>query len=195
MAIGTAAGERTDAARRRARIAPDLPAAVVLGTVAFLAVGPSPLLLGTLYVAAVTGALVRIDVESHRLPNRLVLPGYPVALTGIVTHGMLAGAPPTIAVAAGAAWFLFFLILSVGGGMGMGDVKLAALLGLCLGSIGVAPAVAGLALAFLFGGVAGILVLVRRVGGTQSRIPFGPFLLAGFWVAIALAPTLAVPTP
>jgi leader peptidase (prepilin peptidase)/N-methyltransferase len=193
MAIGTEAGERTDAARLSRRIAPALPAAVALGVVALLAVGPSPLLLGALYVAAVTGALVRIDVESHRLPNRLVLPGYPVTLAGIVTQGVFAGAPPFPAVVVGAAWFLFFLVLSVGGGMGMGDVKLAGLLGLCLGSIGVAPAGAGLALTFLFGGVAGILVLVRRVDGTQLRIPFGPFLLAGFWVALALTPTVTTP--
>jgi leader peptidase (prepilin peptidase)/N-methyltransferase len=194
MAIGTEVGERTDAARRRARIAPDLPAAAVLSVVALLAVAPSALLLGALYVAAVTGALVRIDVESHRLPNRLVLPGYVVSVAGITAQAFLSGTHPIAAVVAGAAWFFFFLVLNVGGGMGMGDVKLAGLLGLCLGSIGVAHAVAGLALVFLFGGAAGILVLVRRVGGTLTRIPFGPFLLAGYWVTLALTPTLTMPT-
>ncbi|WP_411722011.1 prepilin peptidase [Mycetocola sp.] len=192
MTTGTGTGQRTDAgARRFARV---LPVAAVLSVLAVVAVGPSVLLLGPLYVAAVTGELARTDIDSRRLPNRLVLPGYPVVLAGITVHGMVTVAPPVPALAAGAGWFLFFLLLNLGGGMGMGDVKLAGVLGLCLGSIGPAAAVAGLALAFLFGGVAGLLILVRRVGGTDTRIPFGPFLLAGFWVAIAITPVLATST-
>ncbi|MET4638987.1 A24 family peptidase [Mycetocola sp. 2940] len=190
MAIG-AETERVDAGRR-SHLAHDLSAAAVLGVLAVVAVGPSPLLLGLLYLAAVTAELVRIDVDSHRLPNRLVLPGYPIALAGVAFHGVLTGIPPVLPLAAGAAWFLFFLVLNLGGGMGMGDVKLAGVLGLCLGSIGPGQPLIGLALAFLFGGIAGILVLVRHVGGRNARIPFGPFLLAGFWVAVALAPAASV---
>ena len=188
MAIS--AGERTDASGLRSQIVRGLPMAVPLAGVAVLAIGPSALLLGPLYVAAVTAHLVRIDIDERRLPNRLVLPGYPAALAGIALHGLLSGAAPTGALVSGAAWFGFFLLLNLGGGMGMGDVKLAGLLGLCLGSIGLVTAAAGVALAFLFGGIAGILVLVRRVGGLHERIPFGPFLLAGFWVAVALTPVL-----
>ncbi|MET0933871.1 MAG: A24 family peptidase [Mycetocola sp.] len=191
MAIGTETGARTDAGGRRSRLAHGLPMAAVLGVLAVVAVGPNPLLLGLLYVAAVTADLVRIDVESRRLPNRIVLPGYPIALTGVALHGALTGIPPILPLATGAAWFVFFLVFNLGGGMGMGDVKLAGVLGLCLGSIGPGQALIGLALAFLFGGIAGILILVRRVGGRDTRIPFGPFLLAGFWVAVALSPALA----
>jgi leader peptidase (prepilin peptidase)/N-methyltransferase len=191
MAMGTGAGARTDAGGWRARIARELPPAAVLGVLAVVALGPTALLAGVVYVAAMTGELVRIDVVSRRLPNRLVLPGYPVALAGIAVHGVHTGAQPAFALVAGTAWFVFFLLLNLGGGMGMGDVKLAGVLGLCLGSIGAAQAMAGLALAFLFGGIGGIVVLLRRVGGTDTRIPFGPFLLAGFWVAVALTPALA----
>lgn len=184
--IGTDAGPRLFV--RRAAVA------LMLAAVAALAVGPGPLLLGPLAIAAVTLDLVRIDVESSRLPNRLVLPCYPAVIAGIALHGILTGAPPTVALAAGAAWFGFFLLLNLGGGMGMGDVKLAGVLGLCLGSFGVVPAVLGIVLAFVAGGVAGIVVLARRVGGRHTRIPFGPFLLAGFWVTLALAP-MAGSTP
>lgn len=192
MAVGMET-ERTDAGGRRSPLAHDLPAAAVLGVVAVAAVGPSPLLLGLLYLAAVTAELVRIDVDSHRLPNRLVLPGYPIALAGAAVHGVVTGIPPVLPLATGAGWFLFFLLLNLGGGMGMGDVKLAGVLGLCLGSIGPGQSLVGLALAFLFGGIAGILILVRRVGGRNTRIPFGPFLLAGFWVSVAVAPALRLP--
>jgi leader peptidase (prepilin peptidase)/N-methyltransferase len=189
MAIGTSTGTRTDAGW--SRFVHGLPLAAALGVVAVVAVGPSASLLGFLYVAAVTEELVRIDVDSRRLPNRLVLPGYPLALTGIALHGVTGGTHPLPALLAGAAWLVFLLLLNVGGGMGMGDVKLAGVLGLCLGSIGAGQAVTGLAIAFLLGGVAGILVLARRVVGDEARIPFGPFLLAGFWIAVALTPALA----
>jgi leader peptidase (prepilin peptidase)/N-methyltransferase len=191
MAISTSSGIRSDAGWWWFRFAHGLPMAAALGVVAVVAVGPSALLLGLLYVAAVTGELVRIDVDSRRLPNRLVMPGYPVALMGVSLHGVISGTHPLPALLAGASWLVFLLLLNIGGGMGMGDVKLAGVLGLCLGSIGAGHAVAGVAIAFLFGGVAGILVLARRVVGEEARIPFGPFLLAGFWIAVALTPALA----
>lgn len=176
---------------RRVLFTRRLPTVIALGAVAVLAVGPSPLLAGPLALAVVSGDLVRVDVESRRLPNALVLPCYPAALAGIAVDGILTGASSVVALAAGASWFVFFLLLNLGGGMGMGDVKLAGVLGLCLGSIGVLPAVAGIALAFLTGGVAGMVVIARRVGGRHSRMPFGPFLLAGFWLGLALSPALA----
>ena len=188
MALQGAPRIGTDAARRRFLVARRTAAVLMLVVVAALAIGPDPLLLGPLAIAAVTPDLVRIDVESGRLPNRLVLPCYPAAIAGIALHGILTGPPPVVALAAGAAWFGFFLLLNLGGGMGMGDVKLAGVLGLCLGSFGVVPAVLGIGLAFVAGGLAGVVVLARRVGGATARIPFGPFLLAGFWVALALAP-------
>ncbi|MCU1561067.1 A24 family peptidase [Mycetocola sp.] len=188
MAIDAGSQDETDAGGRWRWAIRELPAAAVLGVLAVLALGPSALLVGALYIAAVTGELVRIDLASRCLPNRLVLPGYPVVLAGIAVHGIFTGTQTVPALLAGAAWFVVFLLLNLCGGMGMGDVKLAGVLGLCLGSIGAAQAVAGLTLGFLFGGVGGILVLMRRVGGTDTLIPFGPFLLAGFWVAVALTP-------
>ena len=193
MALDTPTRIETDAGRHR--FPRGWSVALALATIAVLAVGPGPLLAGPLALAVVSAELVRTDIESHRLPNRLVLPCYPVAIAGIALDGILTGSPPVLAVVAGSAWLGFLLLLNLGGGMGMGDVKLAGVLGLCLGSVGFIPAVAGMVLAFLFGGIAGVLVLARRVGGTQTRIPFGPFLLAGFWVALALTGVSSGVTP
>jgi leader peptidase (prepilin peptidase)/N-methyltransferase len=138
-----------------------------------------------LYLAAVTPALVAIDLREHRLPNAIVLPGYPVAALGLVGEWIRTGQPPVVALVAGAASIVFLLALSLGGGMGMGDVKLAGVLGFAAGLVGVTPAVVSPLAAFTLGGVAALVVAARRGGG--ARIPFGPFLLAGFWVAVVPA--------
>ena len=76
------------------------------------------------------------------------------------------------------------LVLSLLGGLGMGDVKLAAQLGVAAGLVGVQTAVAMVVVAFMLGGlVASVLWLARRRG----RIPFGPFMLAGFWTSTTIA--------
>jgi leader peptidase (prepilin peptidase)/N-methyltransferase len=138
-----------------------------------------------LYLAAVTPALVAIDLREHRLPNALVLPGYPAAALGVAGEWVRTGQLPVVALIAGAASIVFLLGLSLGGGMGMGDVKLAGVLGLAAGLVGITPAVVSPLAAFTLGGVAAVAVTVRR--GRSARLPFGPFLLAGFWIAVVTA--------
>ena len=148
--------------------------------------GTSPFLLPALaWLAATTPELVRIDIAEHRLPDRLTLPGYVPALGGITLAG-LTGAATTPALIVGGAFLGLLLLLTLGGGLGMGDVKLGGVLGLVLGAAGAGAAVAAMLVAFLAGGVAALWVLVR--GGRGARLPFGPFLLAGFWTALPLAP-------
>ncbi len=161
-----------------------------LGVLTVLAIGIRPLAMGMFAVAIVTADLVRIDLSEHRLPNRLVLPVYPVVLVAVALDGAAAGVWPLPAVAAGAGAFIFLLLLSVAGGMGMGDVKLGGALGLCLGGLGVVWAAAGLLVAFVCGAIGGVIALSMRspAGGDARwgrRIPFGPFLLAGFWTSVA----------
>lgn len=174
----------------RARLAWQVPVALALAVLAVAAVGMRPALIVPLYLAAVTAELCRTDVARHRLPNALVLPGYAFAAVGLAWEWALAGVVPWRPLGAGAAFFAFLLLMHLAGGMGMGDVKLAGLLGLGLGALGVATAVAGIAIGFLAGGAAGVATLLSA-GGALRRIPFGPFLLAGFWAAIALSPVLA----
>jgi leader peptidase (prepilin peptidase)/N-methyltransferase len=134
-----------------------------------------------LYLAAVTPALAAIDVAEHRLPNALVLPGYPAAALGLAGEWIRTGHVPAVALVAGAASMALLLALSLGGGMGMGDVKLAGVLGLTAGMLGITPAVLSPLAAFVLGGIVAVVVAARR--GRRARVPFGPFLLAGFWIA------------
>ena len=160
-----------------------LPAAAVLAAIALVAVGPDPRALPLVYLAAVTPTLCAIDAVERRLPNSLVLPGYLVAAAGIVAHWIVSGEFSTVAVVSGVLYFVVMLAFAVAGGMGMGDVKLAGVLGLSAGLVSATAAVVSPLVAFVLGGIAAIGALR---GGRGASIPFGPFLLAGFWVAVVV---------
>ena len=162
-----------------------LPLGSVLLAVAVLAAQFEPRLLPLAYLAVVTPALCVADVTQRRLPNNLVMPGYLVAVVGALTQWFWTGQPPLEALVSAVAYFVFMLVFSLTGGMGMGDVKLAGVLGICAGLIGAGTAVASPVAAFVLGGVAALVALRRGAG---ASIPFGPFMLAGFWVAVVLSP-------
>ena len=161
----------------------DVAAAVLLGALAVRAGGLEPHSIPLVAVAAVTPALVRLDLRERRLPNRMVVPAIVVALLAVGLGWLVTGEPPVIPLLSGAAYFVFLLILALFGGMGMGDVKLAAALGLAAGGLGASVALVSPLLAFLAGGVAGIIGLASK----QRTIAFGPFMLGGFWGAVLLA--------
>jgi leader peptidase (prepilin peptidase)/N-methyltransferase len=153
---------------------------------------PSPLLaqiivlVAFLYLAAVSVALAMIDLDTHTLPNKILLPAYPVGAV-LLTAAALAGGDPgrlLSALIGAAALFGLYLALALisPGGMGLGDVKLAGVLGLYLGWLGWAPLGVGAFGAFLLGGVFGIGLLVTRKAGRRSSIPFGPWMLLAAWL-------------
>jgi leader peptidase (prepilin peptidase)/N-methyltransferase len=165
-----------------------LPVAVLLAWLAIAALGLAPAAVPAVYLAAVTPELVRIDLRDHRLPNLIVLPGVVVGLASAALSWAVTGEPPLVPVVAALATGGALALVAAAGGMGMGDVKLAALLGLASPTMPIAL-VAPLA-AFLLGGVAASIVMVRgllagrgRAAG-REQIAFGPFLLAGYWVAL-----------
>lgn len=160
---------------------------LTLTSVALAVAGPRPAAVPLLYLAIVTPGLFRWDLRDRRLPNALVLPGYVAGGVGLVGEWAWTGVLPLTAVVASVGYFAFLLVLSLGGGMGMGDVKLAGVLGLAAGLLGDTAALLSPMLAFLFGGAAAILALRR---GPGVRIPFGPFLLAGLWLAVLATPFL-----
>jgi len=85
---------------------------------------------------------------------------------------------------AGAVGFLFFgliIALSSGRAMGIGDMKLAGALGLLLGWPDIVLAIA---LAFVVGAVWGVLLLILKKKSLKAQVPFGPFLVAGFWLVV-----------
>jgi len=161
------------------RVVVGVAVSVALAVVAVLALGAVPTLIPALALAAAAPALTRTDVAEHRLPNRLVAPALAAGIVG-VGLGWLVSGWNAIPVIAAAAYAGVLLVLALFGGMGMGDVKLAA--GLGLASPSALIALGSPLLAFLLGGGAAVVVLVRS--GPKARIAFGPFLLAGYFGAL-----------
>jgi leader peptidase (prepilin peptidase)/N-methyltransferase len=122
-----------------------------------------------------------IDLEHHLIPNRITAPA---AILALVLGTALDPSGEPARLIAGAAAGGFFLLAAVVSprGMGMGDVKLAGLLGLLLGAE-VAPA---LLIALVAGVLIGVIVLSRRAPGERrgAGVPFGPFLALGGLTAI-----------
>ncbi|KQP71019.1 peptidase A24 [Microbacterium sp. Leaf288] len=141
-----------------------------------------------LYFAAISIVLTLIDLDTHRLPNSIVLPSYLVAgilftvaawLTG--EWGLLLGAGVGMAVL-----YLFYFLLRAArpGGMGGGDVKLAGVIGIYLGWLGWGALAVGAFAAFLYGGVFGIALMLLRRAGRKTAIPFGPWMILGAWTGV-----------
>jgi leader peptidase (prepilin peptidase)/N-methyltransferase len=147
------------------------------------------------YLAAVSVALAMIDLDTHTLPNRILLPAYPVGAVLLTAAAITAGEPGRLLTALIGAAALFGLYLALAlispGGMGLGDVKLAGVLGLYLGWLGWAPLIVGAFGAFLLGGLFGIGLLVTRKAGRRSSIPFGPWMLLGAWLGAVFGERIA----
>jgi leader peptidase (prepilin peptidase)/N-methyltransferase len=127
--------------------------------------------------------IAAIDVDHQIIPNKLTLAGAVLGpLTVLVADP---GALPSHLIAGAAAGgFLLLALLAYPSGMGMGDVKLAGVMGLFLG-VSVVPA---MFVGFLLGTVVGGVVTARK--GRRTRIPFGPFLAAGAVVGLLAGPQI-----
>ena len=172
------------------RISPRYPLVELLTAVVFVIVVAlngldEDLLLELPFVAALI-ALAAIDLDHRLLPNRIV---YPLAAWGVVAT-LLVERPDlaeNLVAGAGAFTFLFLAVLAYPRGMGMGDVKLAGVMGLYLG-LSVIPA---LLLAFLAGSVVGLTMIAREGASARKKaVPFGVFLALGGIVALLAGPEL-----
>jgi leader peptidase (prepilin peptidase)/N-methyltransferase len=183
---------RADAVRRDSRLgfADALPTHMGLALICAIVVAAIPLGkygFGAEGIAAVLFVVVLVslalkDLEERRIPNVVVLPAAALVLLGVVLfrpdHALEA-----IVAALAAAAFLVLPSIFVRGAVGMGDVKLAFLIGAALGR--------GTAAALLLGCLAasaGAVVLLLRHGGAARKmaLPFAPFLVFGAIAAIAL---------
>lgn len=141
-----------------------------------------------------------IDIERFRLPDRIVLPTLVVALILVIGVSLLDDAPDQIryALLGGAFYFGFLFIAHViyPRGMGFGDVKLAAVMGLVVGWLGgdyaqsIGLVLWAMLIGFVTGSIVGMVLLAMRRRSTA--IPFGPFLALGCAAAI-LASSALVP--
>jgi leader peptidase (prepilin peptidase)/N-methyltransferase len=130
-------------------------------------------------VQVVLVALAWVDLRERRLPNVVVLP---LGLAAIVLRAAFERDELVEILVAGAVAFAAFLLLAVlvRGGLGMGDVKLAAAEGLLFGK----EAVGALVLGVVLGGVAAALLLVTRRAGRRTTYAYGPYLVLGAAIAI-----------
>ena len=140
--------------------------------------------------------LTVIDLEHKLLPNRIVYPTFVAGWAGLVIAALVDGDTERLRSAAlGAVIFggFFFVVAFIyPPGMGMGDVKLAFVLGTFVGYAGgVGAVLTGMFASFLLGGVIGILAMRVSGKGRKTKIPFGPFLALGSVIAVFLGERIA----
>ncbi len=170
-------GERISPRHRLTEIA---TAALYAATLLILGTGDSGSLALGLALCTLLVIVTLTDLERRLIPNDVLLVGAAgaVAIAGVCDPASLVASAISAAAAGG---FLFLVALAYPGGMGMGDVKLAAVMGLYLGRA-VAPA---LLIGFAAGALVGLALIAREGAAARKRaVPFGPFLALGAIVAL-----------
>lgn len=146
------------------------------------------LLLAFLYLASISVALAIIDLDTHTLPNWIVLPSYAVGILFLGIASLTGGGTSHFIraiLSATAMWVGYLVIaLSYPGGMGYGDVKFAGVIGLFLGYLGWSVVITGALAAFVLGALYAIGLLAKKSANRKTGIPFGPWMMAGAWVAV-----------
>ncbi len=146
---------------------------------------PAEAAIGLVFVT-VLAIVTLTDLERRIIPNKVLIAGAVLCLA-IAVPTDPAGLPERAIAAAGAGGLLFLVVLAYPAGMGLGDVKLAATMGLFLGRA-IAPAIL---VALLAGSVVGLVLIARH--GARARkmaIPFGPFLALGGVVGLLVGDQL-----
>ena len=141
-----------------------------------------------LVFAAAMVAVTVIDLEHSIVPNRVVVATLAASVPLLAVAALLDGAWSSFAtavvgaLAAGGA--LLAVNLASPRGMGMGDVKLAVVLGLFLGWIDLGHVLLGMFLGFLLGALGGVVLIALKLRTRRDHVPFAPFLAGGAVVAV-----------
>lgn len=150
-------------------------------------------------IVALLGAACSVDAVCHRLPNRILGPASlwaGAATLALLAFSVAMGTPfpdaartalqiTLCATCAGA--LVGAMVLIPGSGMGLGDAKLCAVLGLWLGYFGGAETAMGIILGFFIGGIVAIALMICHLVGRKTLIAFGPYLALGGWLSWMLA--------
>ena len=167
-------------------------ATAVLCGLAALRFGPTWQLPAFLVLAAAGVLLAVIDLEHLLLPNRIIGPTAAAAAALLAVAAVAGGDGHALLRAAlgAAVLFVLYLVLALvaPSGLGMGDVKLAGVLGLYLGWLGWGAVVFGAVAGFVVQALVAILLLAARRIGLRGELPFGPAMLAGAALVIAWPP-------
>lgn len=148
-------------------------------------------------VAAVAGtALFAVDARTHRLPNAITYPTTVLVAALLVVAAAFGGDWEAAlrallgALALGAAYLVLHLVNRAG--LGLGDVKLAVLLGMLSAWYGWPVLWATALLPFLVGGVVSLALLATRKANRRTAIAFGPYMLLGSVLALTAARILTL---
>jgi leader peptidase (prepilin peptidase)/N-methyltransferase len=157
-------------------------------------VGATWALPGFLLFAWTMVVVAVIDAQTRKIPNRLTYPLTPALLGLLVTAGLLTGEPGWALRALLGGIVAFAVLLGIAllspKGMGMGDVKLAAFIGVGLGYLGWGHVLLGIFGGFLVGGVVAILLLGSGRRGRKDMLPFGPYLAISALLSLLFGETL-----
>jgi leader peptidase (prepilin peptidase)/N-methyltransferase len=180
------------------RISPEYPLTELASAGLFVAAGlafdslvlavPAAMFLALLLAVAL------IDARHRIVPNRIVYPALLLLAPAVVVGDLLdvgVDAPKAFIGMLAYAVPLLLVAFAVPGGMGMGDVKLAALIGLALGGLGLSHVVVAAGLGILGGGVGALVAVAVFRCGRRQQLPFGPYLAAGAAVALLAGPAIA----
>lgn len=138
------------------------------------------------YIFSCFIAIFVYDLKHYIIPDNILFPAIFISLAYklILNHGIQNIINLTLAIVIASGFFLLIFLFSKGKAMGFGDVKLAILMGILLGSPNILVA---LFLAFLFGAIIGLVLIFFDGKGMKSQIPFGPFLIFGTVIALFYA--------
>ena len=139
-------------------------------------------------------AVAVIDARHRVVPNRIVYPSLALFAVAIVVGDLAGGGVDALDAGLGLTLYglpLLLVAVAVPQGMGMGDVKLAALIGLVLGSFGLSYVGVAAGVGVIGGGIGALVALALLGAGRKDQIPFGPFLAGGAVVATLLGPRIA----
>lgn len=172
----------------------ELGTAVIWVLTAWWSLAEAPALLPLLLVqVSFLIALLAIDLEHQRLPDALTLSLYPITVAGLALAWWISDTAEWLSALIGAGIWVVMIggiwLLSGGRAMGFGDVKLAPVLGATLGWLGIGSSVTGLLLAWVLGGIVGI-VLLARGRSRGAALAFGPFLIIGFALGLVVGQPL-----
>lgn len=145
------------------------------------------LLLPLCYLLAISVPLAVTDIREHRLPNKLTLSAAILTLTSLAAASLISGDWQALisALVAALATFLIGWLLAARAAIGMGDIKLLLSLNAYAGYLSPLLPVISLTVALLAATLINSIFLLRRRLSIQSSIALGPYLLLGFFVAVA----------
>jgi prepilin signal peptidase PulO-like enzyme (type II secretory pathway) len=133
------------------------------------------------YVASVLIVIFVYDLKHYLIPDKVLFPAIMIAFIYRLFENFSSILFFLLASLIASGFFLAIFLISKGRWMGFGDVKLAVLMGLLLG---VQNVLAALFLAFFFGAIIGVILMVFGKKKLKSEIPFGPFLIIGTFLAM-----------